>query len=187
MQDDIINAVDVMRKDGIILYPTDTIWGIGCDATNKTAIEKIYNLKNREDSKSMIILVHDLKMIYNYVQEIPDIALQLIEVNDKPMTLVYPEAINLPENLINSDGTIAIRITSDPFCQELIKKLKRPIISTSANISGQKAPENFKDIDPKITTGVDYTVKFRQNDSSKRTPSSIIKIGLKGEIEVIRK
>lgn len=187
MQDEIKNTIEILRTGGIILYPTDTIWGIGCDATNKEAVEKIYQLKKRTDAKSMIILVHDLSMIYNYVAEIPDIALQLIEVNDTPMTLIYPEAINLAENAINSDGSIAIRITSDPFCKELIKKFKKPLISTSANISGQKPPDNFRSVDKLISKGVDYVVKHRQNDNSKSAPSSIIKVGIKGEIEIIRR
>lgn len=186
MQEEIKHTIDVLKKGGIILYPTDTIWGIGCDATNKEAVEKIYMLKKRTETKGMIILVNNLSMIYNYVQEVPEIAVQLVEVNDKPMTVVYPEAINLAENVINSDGTVAIRITSDKFCKELIKKFRKPIISTSANISGQKPPENFKAIDKNILHGVDYIVKHRQNDNSKSSPSSIIKVGIKGEIEIIR-
>lgn len=187
MQEEIKTTIEVLKNGGIILYPTDTIWGIGCDATNKEAIEKIYQLKKRTDAKSMIILVHDLKMIYDYIKEMPDVALQLIEVNDQPMTLVYPGAENLAENVINSDGTIAIRITSDLFCKELIKKFKKPIVSTSANISGQQSPENFRTISKDISQNVDYIVKHRQNDNTKKIPSSIIKIGLKGEIEIIRK
>jgi L-threonylcarbamoyladenylate synthase len=187
MLDEIKSIIEILRNGGIILYPTDTIWGIGCDATNKEAVEKIYQLKKRADAKSMIILVHDLSMIYNYVHEVPDIALQLIEVNDQPMTLIYPNAINLAENTVNSDGTIAIRITSDPFCKELIKRFKKPLISTSANISGQKSPDNFRSIAKPIIEGVDYVVKHRQNDNSKTSPSSIIKVGIKGEIEIIRR
>lgn len=187
MKDEIKNTIEVLRSGGIILYPTDTVWGIGCDAINKTAIDRVYKLKERADSKSMIILVNDVSMIYSYVNEVPDTALQLIEVNDKPMTIVYPGAGNLPDNLINSDGTIGIRVTDDPFCRELIRRFGKPLVSTSANISGRPAPAGFRGIEKAICDGVDYIVLHRQNETAANKPSSIIRVGLKGEVEIIRK
>ncbi len=186
MQEEIKKVIDVLRNGGIILYPTDTVWGIGCDATNTEAVEKIYKLKNRADSKSMIILVHDVSMIYGYVHDVPDAALQLIDVNDQPMTIVYSNAENLPENLIHSDGTIGIRVSDDVFCRELIKRFKKPIVSTSANLSEKPAPTIFPEIEKYIRDGVDYVVKHRQNDRTKRNPSSIIKVGINGEIVIFR-
>ncbi|MBI5218873.1 MAG: threonylcarbamoyl-AMP synthase [Bacteroidia bacterium] len=187
MNDDLNYTLKILKEGGVVLYPTDTVWGIGCDATNSEAVAKIYKIKQREDAKSMIILVDSLQMIFNYVKEIPDIALQLIETNDKPMTLVYPGAENLAGNLINHDGSIGIRITSDEFCKKLIGKFRKPIVSTSANLSGKKHPGNFSEIEKTILNQVDYIVKWMQNDKARPMPSSIIKVGLKGEIEILRR
>lgn len=187
MDQDIKQAVEVLRKGGIILYPTDTIWGIGCDATNETAVKKIYELKQREETKSMLVLADSPGRIERYVDNVPEIAWQLIEVNDQPMTIIYPGAKNLAGNLISSDKTIGIRIANDDFCQKLITRLNKPIVSTSANISGKIAPAIFDEISDEIKKGVDYIVQWRQNDLSRRPASQIIKLGVNGEIEIIRK
>lgn len=187
MQDDIHKALTVLKAGGIILYPTDTIWGIGCDATNEAAVRKIYQLKQREETKSMLVLVDNADRIGRYIKEMPEIAQQLLEVNDKPMTIIYPGAFNLAANLINEEKTIGIRVAQDEFCQKLIWKLNRPLVSTSANISGQPAPAIFSEISDEIKNGVDYVVTWRQDDMEKSAPSSIIKVGLGGQIEIVRK
>ncbi len=187
MNTDISNAVEILKKGGIILYPTDTIWGIGCDATNSEAVARIYALKQREETKSMLVLVDNETRILRYVKEVPEITWQLIETNDRPMTIIYPDAINLATNLVSSDKTIGIRVTSDEFCQKLISKLNKPLVSTSANISGQASPALFNEISDEIKNGVDYIVNWRQNDTAKQPASQIIKVGLGGEIEIIRK
>jgi L-threonylcarbamoyladenylate synthase len=187
MQNEINQALTILKNGGIILYPTDTIWGIGCDATNVEAVKKIYLLKQREEKKSMLVLVDEANRIGRYVKEVPEMAAQLIEVNDKPMTIIYPGAINLASNLIGEDKTIGIRIVQDEFCQKLISRLNRPLVSTSANISGQASPAIFEEISNEIKQGVDYIVNWRQDDNTKAAPSSIIKVGLGGQIEIIRK
>lgn len=186
MELDIKNAYEILRNGGIILYPTDTIWGIGCDATNKEAVSRIYALKQREEAKSMLVLVDNANRISRYVKEVPEIVWELLEVNDKPMTIIYPGAVNLAPNLIAQDGSIGIRLANDPFCQRLIGKLNHPIVSTSANISGQPSAAIFDEIDDAVKIGVDYIVNWRQDDYKKSAPSSIIKIGLQGQIEIIR-
>ena len=183
---DIINALKMLRSGGIILYPTDTIWGIGCDATNANSVQKIYHLKKREEKKSLIILVDDTKMINRYVLKPPEKILSFISSAARPTTAIFSNAVNLPSQLVNEDGTIAIRIVKDDFCRELIQQLQKPLVSTSANISGEKFPQNFNDVSEDIKEGVDYIVQHRQNDFSKHAPSSIIKINEKNEIEFIR-
>ncbi len=187
MNNDIIKAIEILQSGGIILYPTDTIWGIGCDATNVSAVEKIYKLKQRSDSKSMLVLVDMVYRIPQYIDSMPDIAWDLTELADKPLTIIYPNAKNLAKNLIAEDGSIGIRVSSDEFCQKLIQRFKKPIVSTSANISGEPSPSNFSEISGKIKESVDYIVEYRQNDFSKASPSGIIKLGLHGEIQIIRK
>jgi len=187
MQDEIYKALTVLKSGGIILYPTDTIWGIGCDATNADAVKKIYQLKQREETKSMLVLVEHPDRIGRYVKEVPEIAWQLLEVNDRPMTIIFPGAINFAPNLVSGDKTIGIRVVQDEFCQKLILKLNRPLVSTSANISGQPSPSIFSEITDEIKNGVDYIVTWRQDDETKFLPSSIVKIGLGGEIDIIRK
>lgn len=187
MQEDLKKAKEVLQKGGIILYPTDTIWGIGCDATFPKAVERIYKLKQRSDTKSMLVLVDEPWRIDRYVAEVPDIARQLVEVADQPLTIIYPAARNLAPNLVGEDLSIGIRVTSDPFCKELIKALGRPLVSTSANLSGQPSPENFDAISEALKKGVDYTVQWRQDDMSHAKPSSIIRVGMRGEIEILRK
>jgi L-threonylcarbamoyladenylate synthase len=187
IETEIKNAIEVLRSGGIILYPTDTIWGIGCDATNEAAVKKIYDLKQRSDSKSMIILLDNEAKLPSYVQHVPEQAWQLIEYAEKPLTIIYSEAKNLAKNIIAEDGSIGIRITKDEFCKRLIEKFRKPIVSTSANISGENAPASFSQISDEIKRGVDYIVALRQEENKPSTPSTIIKLGIKGEIEIIRK
>nr|MBD3621658.1 threonylcarbamoyl-AMP synthase [Sunxiuqinia sp.] len=186
MHNDIKKALEVLHSGGIILYPTDTIWGIGCDATNEKAVERIYQIKKREDSKSMLVLMENINFLSRYVEEIPEIAYDLIELSDKPLTIIYPGAKNLAKNLIARDGTMGIRISSEDFTRQLIQRFKKPIVSTSANISGTPAPAVFHEITPEILAAVDYVVEYRQEDSNPATPSSIIKLGVGGEIEIVR-
>lgn len=186
MSDEVKKAVEVMKKGGVILYPTDTIWGLGCDATNEDAVRKIYAIKQRKDEKSMLVLLDDAGKLTKYVETVPDIAWNILEVSDKPLTIIYPGAQNLAGSLIAEDGSIGIRITRDEFCCNLIRLLARPIVSTSANISGTAWPANFKSIQPALLTLADYVVEYRQNETYKGKPSGIIKLGTGGEVKVIR-
>ena len=186
MQEEIKKAIDVLYKGGVILYPTDTIWGIGCDATNEDAVKKIYEIKKRSDTKSMLVLLDDVTRIPAYINVMPEIAWDLIDVADKPLTIIYPNAKNLAKNLVADDKSIGIRIANDDFCNQLIRKFRKPIVSTSANISGDKNPANFSEINENIKNSVDYIVNHRQNDITKSQSSQIIKLGVGGEIEVIR-
>ncbi len=185
-KEDIDNALRVLREGGIILYPTDTIWGVGCDATDEDAVSKVYDLKNRADTKSMLVLIESDNRLGYYLKEVPEIAWDLIDVADKPLTIIYPGAKNLAKNLIPIDGSIGIRITREEFSSELIRKFGKPLVSTSANTSGKKSPSNFSEIDPEIIEGVDYVVNYRQDDYQKKQPSGIIRIGLGGEVEILR-
>ncbi len=172
---DILNCLEVLKKGGLILYPTDTIWGIGCDATNAEAVEKIYALKKRLDEKSMIVLVADEKEILRYVSQ-PDLRVfDYLQTVQKSTTVVYEGAIGLAENLVNKDGSIAIRICKGEFCRHLLKRFRKPIVSTSANISGEPFPKNFSEISNVIKNGVDYVVQYRQNDMTVAEPSTLIK------------
>lgn len=184
-QEDIELALETLRKGGLLLYPTDTIWGIGCDATNKSAVERIYALKKREDSKALIVLVAEERDIYEYTAAPDPEIFDYLEKTNKPTTVVYEGALGLAENLIAPDGSIGIRICSDPFCRALIKRLQKPLVSTSANISGQPAPGWFGEVSDAIKTGVDYIVKYRQDDREPATPSSVIRFR-KGQIELLR-
>jgi len=187
METDIKNAIEVLKNGGVILYPTDTIWGLGCDATNQEAVDKIYKIKNRNDQKSMLVLLDNENKIPSYVNDMPEIAWDLIEMTDKPLTIIYSNAKNLANNLIAEDGSIGIRISKEPFNQKLIQRFRKPIVSTSANISGDPAPQNFSEISQEILDSVDYIVEWKQDDYSKAQPSSILKLGSGGEIEIIRK
>ncbi len=179
-------ACEVLKNGGIILYPTDTIWGLGCDATNPDAVKRIYDIKQRADHKSMLVLLDDAGKIASYA-DVPDIALQLIEVCDKPTTIIYPNARHLAENLIAEDHTIGIRITAEEFSKSLIYRFRKPVVSTSANISGEPSPACFAEISDEIKKAVDYVVDFRQKEKKPYAPSSIIKLGINGEIQIIRK
>jgi len=185
--EDLLKAVEVLRSGGVILYPTDTIWGIGCDATNPSAVERIYEIKQRKDTRSMLVLMENQNLLNSYVAEVPEVAWELIEVADAPLTIIYPKAKNLANNLLASDGSIGIRITNEAFTQQLIQRFRKPVVSTSANISGLKPPQNFVEISDEIKKSVDFIVNFRQDDLSKSNPSSIIKLGVGGQIEIIRK
>ena len=186
MHNDIKKALEVLKSGGIILYPTDTIWGIGCDATNVEAVKRVYEIKQREDSKSMLVLMENPNRISSYVDDVPEIALDLLEVTDKPTTIIYSGAKNLATNLINSDGSIGIRITTEDFTQQLIQRFKKPIVSTSANVSGDAPAQNFMEISQDIIEAVDYVVEYRQDDMTKNQSSSIIKIGSDWGVQIIR-
>lgn len=187
MHNDIQKALEILKNGGVILYPTDTIWGIGCDATNKEAVDRIYRIKKREDSKSMLVLMENPALLDRYVDEVPEVAWDLIEITAKPLTVIYPGAKNLAANLIAEDGSIGIRFTKEEFTQKLLQRFRRPLVSTSANISGEKAPAFFDEISDEIKNQVDYIVKFRQDDLTVKHPSGIIKLGSGGKIDIIRK
>lgn len=187
MHDDIKKALDVIKGGGIILYPTDTIWGIGCDATNPEAVKRIYEIKQREDSKSMLVLMENPALLDRYVDEVPDVAWDLVEIANKPLTVIYPGAKNLAENLIAEDGSIGIRFTKEEFTSKFLQRLRRPLVSTSANISGEKSPAFFDEISEEIKAAVDYIVEYRQDDRTPSQPSSIIKLGPSGQIDILRK
>ena len=195
---EIQKALEVLRKGGIILYPTDTVWGVGCDATDPEAVAKIYEIKKRSDSKSLVLLASDMDMICRYVKEVPEMAVQLVEVNDKPMTIIYPGAVaGKPEdkaskgclafNTVAEDGTVGIRIPMMDFCQRLVAKFGRPIVSTSANISGEPTPKKYAEISQEIRDAVDHIVDPSLEKESTGKSSSIIKVGLDYSIEIIRK
>ncbi|NDV67520.1 L-threonylcarbamoyladenylate synthase [Dysgonomonas sp. 25] len=186
MNEEIKRAFNILVSGGIILYPTDTIWGIGCDATNEKAINQIYELKKRVDSKALITLLDSPAKLNYYLHEVPDIAWDLIELADKPLTIIYDDARNVASNLIAEDGSLAIRITQETFSKTLCQRFRKPIVSTSANISGQPSPTNFADISEEIKNGVDYIVNFRQDEKTNPKPSSIIKLGKSGQIRIIR-
>jgi L-threonylcarbamoyladenylate synthase len=185
--DDIKEALSVLRAGGVILYPTDTIWGIGCDATNDVAVSRVFQIKQREDTKNMLVLVDADYMVERYVKEVPEIAWDLIQVSDAPLTIIYPGAQIVSSKLIAEDGSLAIRISSERFSKELISRFRKPIVSTSANISGNPSPSNFSEIQPELLKQVDYVVRYRQDEQKKAKPSGIIKLGVKGEIQIIRK
>ncbi|HYQ59007.1 MAG TPA: L-threonylcarbamoyladenylate synthase [Draconibacterium sp.] len=187
MHDDLKKADEVLKSGGIILYPTDTIWGIGCDATNTEAVKRIYDIKKREDSKSMLVLMENPALLDRYVDEVPEVAWDLVEISTTPLTVIYPGAKNLAANLIAEDGSIGIRFTREDFTHQLLQRFRRPIVSTSANISGQKSPAFFDEISEEIKDAVDYIVEYRQNDHTASKPSSIIKLGPGGQIDIIRK
>lgn len=189
----VAEALKVLREGGVILYPTDTVWGLGCDATNPSAVAKVYGIKKRSDSKSLVLLASDLDMVARFVERIPDIAIDLVEVNDRPMTIIYPGAIagtgdrfHLAYNVVAADGSVGIRIPLNDFCRDLVRRLGRPMVSTSANISGNPTPRTFKDIEPEIKEGADYAVAPSLGAGATGEASQIIKLGLGGEVEIIR-
>ncbi len=190
-EEDIRNAIETMRKGGVILYPTDTVWGIGCDATNAEAVKRVYEIKQRDDSKALICLVDSDARMQRYFRHVPDVAWQLIdslkEGDAKPTTLILDGAINLAENLIAEDGSLGVRITNEPFSKELCFRFQKAIVSTSANISGEPAAQNYCDIDQRIIDAVDYVCWSRRQEHKPHTPSSIIKLKENGEVTIIRK
>ena len=179
-------AAKVVLRGGIILYPTDTIWGIGCDATNADAVRRIFEIKQRDDSKSMLVLVHTIDMLNRYLREIPARALELMRKAEKPTTIIYPGARGLAGNLVANDGSVGIRITSDPFCQKLIECADRPLVSTSANLSGDPPPSLFRDIQLQLRQQVDHVVKWRQEETETAESSAIIKLEKDGRISILR-
>lgn len=186
MTKSIEKALTVLRQGGVILYPTDTIWGIGCDATNRQAVDRVFRIKNRTDQKSMLVLVDQLDMIYEYVEAIPEMALELLKITEGPLTIIYPGARNLAPNLVASDGSVGIRICRISFCQQLIQKFGKPIVSTSANKSGRPAPKNYTQIESTILKEVDYVVEEKEYPNSFGKPSSIIKLDMDNRIQIIR-
>ena len=189
-EEDIKNAVETMRKGGVILYPTDTVWGIGCDATNSEAVKRVYEIKQRDDSKALICLVDSDARMQRYFRTVPDVAWQLIDSlkdGGKPTTLILDGAVNLAENLIADDGSVGIRITDEPFSKELCYRFQKAIVSTSANLSGEPAAQNYCDIDPRIIEAVDYVCWSRRQEHKPHTPSAIIKLKENGEVTIIRK
>jgi L-threonylcarbamoyladenylate synthase len=186
MIDSIKKATEALKRGGIILYPTDTVWGIGCDATNDGAVKNLYNLKQKEEGTSALILVSDINMIYKYVRTVPEIAAQLVEISDKPLTVIFPQACGVSPEIMASDGSIGIRLVNHEYCNGLIRTLKRPLVSTSANVSGMPAPKSFSEISKTIIEGVDYVVDAKYAGKMTGKPSSIIKIGLSGEVKIIR-
>ena len=201
-EEDIRNAVETLRRGGVILYPTDTVWGIGCDATNAEAVSRVYAIKQRDDSKAMICLVDSDARLQRYVRDVPEVAWQLIDslntapdsvggtretTPSRPTTLILDGAVNLAPNLISEDGSIGIRITQEPFSKELCFRFQKAIVSTSANISGEPAAQNYCDIDPQILEAVDYVCWSRRQEHKPHTPSSIIRLRKDGQVEIIRR
>ena len=199
---DLEEAVRVLRAGGVIVYPTDTVWGIGCDATNEEAVRRVYALKRRADSKSMLVLLDAPGKLQGYVEEVPEMAWELLECTAplqlplqggrentesiRPLTIIYPRGKNLAKSLLAEDGSVGIRITREPFSKALCERLRRPIVSTSANISGEPAAKTFRQISEEVLEQADYVCLYRRDDEEEKAPSSIIKVGLHNEIEIIR-
>ncbi|SCX81799.1 L-threonylcarbamoyladenylate synthase [Flavobacterium caeni] len=186
MQEEIQKAFEVIQSGGIILYPTDTVWGIGCDATNAEAVAKIYRLKQRAETQSMIVLMNGEKMMYNVFREIPEVAWQILDLSENPTTLILDNPRNVAANVIGQDKTLGIRIVKEPFCYKLMERMKKPLVSTSANISGQPTPKSFAEISPEIVNGVDYVVNLHRDKVSGK-PSTIIKLTHDSQVKIIRK
>ena len=184
---DIKAAIEVMRKGGVILYPTDTVWGIGCDATNPEAVAKVYKIKRREDSKAMICLVDSDARVQRYVRQVPNVAWDVIELATKPLTIILDGAVNLAPNLVAEDGSVAMRVTNEPFSKELCYRFQKAIVSTSANFSGEPPASNYCDIDPQLLEAVDYVCTSRRQEKKPHTPSAIIRLKQDGEVTVVRK
>ena len=184
--EDIKESLIVLKNGGIILYPTDTIWGLGCDATNPSAVEKIFQIKARSESKSLLILVDGEVMLERHVIDIPEISFELTSVSDSPLTIIYPKGKNLAHGVCNNDGSVGIRICREEFCNELISRFRKPIVSTSANLSGKTAPQHFGEIEKYIIDRVDYVVKYRQDDRRKQSASPVINMEQNGTIKILR-
>jgi L-threonylcarbamoyladenylate synthase len=183
---DATEAVKILRSGGVILYPTDTVWGLGCDATNAQAVRRIYEIKQRAENKSLIILVNSVPMLERYVDNPPEVALQMAELSEKPMTVIYDRGRSLAEGVASADGSVGVRVCSDPFCDALITGLRKPLVSTSANISGNSTPAIFDDISEEVKGAVDYVCLWRQDDRSRSKPSSVIKVSGNGVVKIIR-
>ena len=186
IREEIKKACEVLQKGGVILYPTDTVWGIGCDATNEEAVKRVYEIKRRADSKAMLVLVDSDVKVDFYVKDVPEVAWDLIQYATKPLTVIYDNARNLAPNLIGEDGSVGIRVTSEEFSKQLCFRFRKAIVSTSANVSGQPAPASFSEIQDEIKQAVDYIVEYRQDEPAGAKPSSILKLGKGGVIKIIR-
>ena len=186
MKEVIEQAVKVLKEGGVILYPTDTVWGLGCDATNEEAVQKVFAIKRRSGAKSLVLLAADLDMVARYIKQIPSIAIDLVEVNDAPMTIVYPGAQGLAPSVVAEDGSVGIRIPQSEFCRALAWRFRRPLVSTSANISGEETPSCFAEIAPEIVSAVDWCAPRKFEAGATGRASQIIKLGLRGEVEIIR-
>ena len=185
-ENDITQCVNTLNDGGLILYPTDTVWGIGCDATNAEAVKRVYQLKQRDDNKALIVLIDNADHIDHYVVDVPAIARELIDVAVKPLTIIYEGAYNLAPNLLGDEDSVGIRIPNDEFCHQLCARFGKPIVSTSANVSGEPTAKTFADIDPDIVNGVDYAVEYRRNDTTPHHPSNIILLSRDGTFKIIR-
>ena len=186
IREEIKKACEVLQKGGVILYPTDTVWGIGCDATNEEAVKRVYEIKRRADSKAMLVLVDSDVKVDFYVKDVPEVAWDMIQYATKPLTVIYDNARNLAPNLIGEDGSVGIRVTSEEFSKQLCFRFRKAIVSTSANVSGQPAPASFSEIQDEIKQAVDYIVGYRQDEPAGAKPSSILKLGKGGVIKIIR-
>lgn len=186
MEEDIKKAIEILRKGGVILYPTDTIWGIGCDATNKDAVARIYEIKKRADNKAMLVLTDSMTSIERYVDEVPEMAFSLNDLSEKPITIIYDHAINVAPNLLGDNNSLGMRVSREKFSNELCKRFRKPIVSTSANISGEPTAHYFKEISENIKSQVDYVVQYRQNDVEPHEASSVIMLSADGTIKVLR-
>ena len=187
LQEEIKKTLQILKDGGVILYPTDTVWGLGCDATNEKAVAKVNEIKGRSGDKSLIVLLENDNKLQSYVTEIPDVAYELIEYAENPLTIIFSGAKNLAKNVINSDGSVGIRIVKHDFCEQLLQRFRKPIVSTSANISGEPTPKFFDDISDEIKDAVDYVVAYHQEDRTEKKPSTIVKLGPSGQFEFIRK
>ncbi len=187
LKEEINKALEVLKAGGVILYPTDTIWGLGCDATNETAVNKLLQIKNRPPEKSLIVLLDTDNKLQSYISEVPEVAYDLIEYAENPLTIVFPGAKNLAPNVVNADGSVGIRVAKHDFCTPLIQRFRKPVVSTSANISGAVSPKNFDEIDQVIKDAVDYIVDFEQENKTNKKPSTIMKLSPGGQFEFIRK
>ena len=186
MKEIVDEAVRVLKEGGVILYPTDTVWGLGCDATNEAAVQRVFGIKRRSEAKSLVLLAADMDMVARYIKQIPSIAIDLVEVNDAPMTIVYPGAQGLAPAVVAEDGSVGIRIPNHEFCKELVRRLRAPLVSTSANISGEPSPASFREISQEIKDAVDWCAPRKFEAESTGKASQIIKLGLRGEVEIIR-
>jgi len=184
---DLAGALKVLRAGGVILYPTDTIWGLGCDATNAKAVRKIYEIKHRAENKSLIILVNSVAMLERYIENPPGVAIEMAELSEKPLTMVYDRGRNLAEGVASSDGSVGARICAEPFCDALIEALRKPLVSTSANISGSSSPAIYDEISEEVKVAADYVCLWRQDDRSRATPSPVIRISGNGIVKILRR
>jgi L-threonylcarbamoyladenylate synthase len=187
LQQEVTKTVEALKEGKTILYPTDTIWGLGCDATNPEAVQKVYNIKERDENKALLILIWKIEQLRDYVVNIPDVAWDIVDFSEKPLTVIYPKGKNVAPNVLAQDGSIAIRLVREEFCQAVLKKFNKAIVSTSANLSNKPSAPTYKDIDPIIIQKVDHVVQYRQNDNSISSPSVLMKIELNGEIKFLRK